>query len=74
MCIINFVHSECLLSLHHAWRQNRAGRSLQQGGPVVHDNLVRVLIGLVEWLMHFWVELLDAVVDDHGWSLDAEVP
>ena len=24
--------------------------------------------------VHFRVELLDGAVDDHGWSLDAEVP
>ena len=41
---------------------------------MVHDNLTRLLIGCEEVFVHVWVELFDAAVDDHGWSLDTEVP
>lgn len=41
---------------------------------MVHDDLVGVLIRREEVFVHVRVELLDAAVDDHGRSLDTEVP
>ena len=41
---------------------------------MVHDNLTRLRLGHIEVFVHVWVELLDAAVNHHGWSLDAEVP
>lgn len=41
---------------------------------MVHDNLIRLLVGREEVFVHVWVELPDTAVDDHGRSLHAEVP
>ena len=41
---------------------------------MVHDDLVRLLVRGEEVFVHVGIELLDAAVDDHGRSLDAEVP